>query len=149
MLLNIKHIWLEKIAVFVNGASLSCIHHCLLVSCFCFLFVFSCLFLSGHTLSSLRNMLINKTSSARLTISDIWICFWNYLSNSTKMTTNTDFQTEGLSDVCLGCSDGSLRAHKLILSTCSDYFLVSNFCTYSENPPRNTPPNLHRKLLKL
>ena len=35
-------------------------------------------------------------------------------------------QTEGLSDVCLGCSDGSLRAHKLILSTCSDYFLVRN-----------------------
>jgi len=33
------------------------------------------------------------------------------------------YQTEGLSDVCLGCSDGSLRAHKLILSTCSDYFL--------------------------
>jgi len=33
------------------------------------------------------------------------------------------YQTEGLSDVCLSCSDGSLRAHKLILSTCSDYFL--------------------------
>ena len=34
-------------------------------------------------------------------------------------------QSEGLSDVSLSCSDGALRAHKLLLSTCSDYFLVS------------------------
>jgi len=33
------------------------------------------------------------------------------------------YQTEGLSDVTLSCADGSLRAHKLLLSTCSDYFL--------------------------
>jgi len=35
----------------------------------------------------------------------------------------TLYQTEGLSDVTLACDDGNVRAHKLLLSTCSDYFL--------------------------
>jgi len=35
----------------------------------------------------------------------------------------TLYQTEGLSDVTLACEDGNVRAHKLLLSTCSDYFL--------------------------
>jgi len=35
----------------------------------------------------------------------------------------TLYQTEGLSDVTLACEDGTVRAHKLLLSTCSDYFL--------------------------
>jgi len=35
----------------------------------------------------------------------------------------TLYQTEGLSDVTLACDDGNVRAHKLVLSTCSDYFL--------------------------
>ena len=38
---------------------------------------------------------------------------------------STLYQSEGLSDVCLACEDGSVRAHKLLLSTCSDFFLVS------------------------
>merc|ERR1712133_171885 len=33
------------------------------------------------------------------------------------------YQSEGLSDVSLCCVDGSIKAHKLLLSTCSDYFL--------------------------
>ena len=37
---------------------------------------------------------------------------------------STLYQSEGLSDCCLVCEDGSVRAHKLLLSTCSDYFLV-------------------------
>jgi len=36
---------------------------------------------------------------------------------------NTLYQSEGLADVTLACEDGSIKAHKLILSTCSDYFL--------------------------
>ena len=40
---------------------------------------------------------------------------------------STLYQSEGLSDVTLVCEDGSVRAHKLLLSTCSDYFLVSGF----------------------
>ena len=39
---------------------------------------------------------------------------------------STLYQSEGLSDCCLVCEDGSVRAHKLLLSTCSDYFLVRN-----------------------
>lgn len=35
----------------------------------------------------------------------------------------TLYQSEGLSDVTLACEDGNVRAHKLLLSTCSDYFL--------------------------
>ena len=38
---------------------------------------------------------------------------------------STLYQSEDLSDVTLNCEDGSVRAHKLLLSTCSDYFLVS------------------------
>ena len=38
---------------------------------------------------------------------------------------STLYQSEGLSDVSLFCEDGSVRAHKLLLSTCSDFFLVS------------------------
>ena len=38
---------------------------------------------------------------------------------------STLYQSEDLSDVTLCCEDGSVRAHKLLLSTCSDYFLVS------------------------
>ena len=37
---------------------------------------------------------------------------------------STLYQSEGLSDVTLFCDDGQVRAHKLLLSTCSDYFLV-------------------------
>jgi len=33
------------------------------------------------------------------------------------------YQSEGLADVTLCCEDGAVRAHKLLLSTCSDYFL--------------------------
>ena len=59
-------------------------------------------------------------------------------------------QTEGLSDVCLSCCDGSLRAHKLILSTCSDYFLVT--FTYLFPSPsvsfldKSGPPKIKWKL---
>ena len=38
---------------------------------------------------------------------------------------STLYQSEGLSDVTLFCDDGKVRAHKLLLSTCSDFFLVS------------------------
>ena len=38
---------------------------------------------------------------------------------------STLYQSEGLSDVTLACDDGKVRAHKLLLSTCSDFFLVS------------------------
>ena len=37
---------------------------------------------------------------------------------------STLYQSEGLSDVTLFCEDGNIRAHKLLLSTCSDFFLV-------------------------
>ena len=40
---------------------------------------------------------------------------------------STLYQSEDLSDVTLCCEDGSVRAHKLLLSTCSDYFLVSKY----------------------
>ena len=37
-----------------------------------------------------------------------------------------DLRNDGdLTDVTLACDDGTVRAHKLVLSTCSDYFLVS------------------------
>lgn len=37
----------------------------------------------------------------------------------------TLFESEGLTDVTIVCDRGTLRAHRLILSTCSNYFLVS------------------------
>jgi hypothetical protein len=37
------------------------------------------------------------------------------------------YHSEGLSDVTLVCGDGSIKAHKLLLSTCSDYFLVNSY----------------------
>ena len=40
---------------------------------------------------------------------------------------STLYQSEDLSDVTLCCEDGSVRAHKLLLSTCSDYFLVGKY----------------------
>ena len=46
---------------------------------------------------------------------------------------STLYQSEGLSDVTLYCDDGSIRAHKLLLSTCSDFFLVS-FIKYLNVP---------------
>ena len=42
---------------------------------------------------------------------------------------STLYQSEGLSDCRLVCEDGSVRAHKLLLSTCSDYFLVRHQCS--------------------
>ena len=49
---------------------------------------------------------------------------------------STLYQSEDLSDVTLNCEDGSVRAHKLLLSTCSDYFLVSRhfFCFFEQLP---------------
>ncbi len=38
-------------------------------------------------------------------------------------------ETEKLTDVTLLCDNGAIRAHKLILSACSNYFLVS--CAYA------------------
>ena len=35
------------------------------------------------------------------------------------------YESDGMTDVTLCCEEGRVRAHKLILSTCSDYFLVS------------------------
>ena len=43
---------------------------------------------------------------------------------------STLYQSEGLSDVTLFCDDGQVRAHKLLLSTCSDYFLVRLFSVF-------------------
>lgn len=32
--------------------------------------------------------------------------------------------SEGLADVTLACQDGSVKVHKVMLATCSNYFLV-------------------------
>ena len=38
----------------------------------------------------------------------------------------TLYDSGGLTDVTLATGNGSVRAHRLILSTCSNYFLVSS-----------------------
>ena len=62
---------------------------------------------------------------------------------------STLYQSEGLSDVTLACDDGKVRAHKLLLSTCSDFFLVSlrqvlgELCSAREGQARLSASLLH------
>lgn len=47
----------------------------------------------------------------------------------------TLLESEGLADVTIMCESASFRVHRLILSTCSNYFLVSNF-KVCKTPPQ-------------
>ena len=44
------------------------------------------------------------------------------------------YETEGLTDVAIMCTNGSLKAHRVILSTCSNYFLVSHCLNANAKP---------------
>ena len=61
---------------------------------------------------------------SRITMKSYHLKWSSHLPNM-GLVFSTLYQSEGLSDVSLCCDDGSVRAHKLLLSTCSDYFLVS------------------------
>jgi hypothetical protein len=63
-------------------------------------------------------------------VAEIFDILYNYWYNEElccMQVFSSLYHSEGLSDVTLVCGDGSIKAHKLLLSTCSDYFLVNSY----------------------
>ena len=94
--------------------------------------------LNTETSSQWRTDVTSSIEEIRLVTMKSYHLRWSsHLPNMGSVFSSL-YQSEGLADVNLCCEDGSVRAHKLLLSTCSDYFLVS-FRLLEESRWLNSP----------